>query len=148
MKKYKVIKVTNINKIEKINSEINGFDVSPKNKINKKNTIRVSKAKISDEGLIKCLINKKIDKKYSKIYQMVTDIVENDDDEDGTKMGILLNEIELFRSILKHKYAKYMEMEEYNSLENRMRLMEKEIKRKLMEIEEEKMSKKSAGRHR
>ena len=131
MKKYKVIKVTNINKIEKINSEINGFDVSPKNKINKKNTIRVSKAKISDEGLIKCLINKKIDKKYSKIYQMVTDIVENDDDEDGTKMGILLNEIELFRSILKHKYAKYMEMEEYNSLENRMRLMEKEIKRTL-----------------
>lgn len=147
MNKYKVIKVTNINKIEKFSSKIDGFDIKPKNSVNKKNTIKVSKAKISDESLIKCLINKKIDKKYNAIYQMVTEIV-TDEDNDGTKMGTLLNEIELFRSILKNKYSKYMETEEYNSLENRMHLMSKEIKRKLMEIEEEKLARKTSGRHR
>lgn len=147
MRKYKVIKVSNVNKIKKINKEMDGFDVNPKNNVSKKNTIRVSKAKISDENLIKCLINKKIDKRYSMIYQMVTEVAQ-DDDDDGTKMGILLNEIELFRSILKRKYAKYMEIEEYNSLENRMFLIGKEIKRKLMEIEEEKMARRNVGRHR
>ena len=78
---------------------------------------------------------------------MVTEIAE-DDNDDGTKMGILLNEIELFRSILKNKYAKYMELDEYHSLENRMYLMGKEIKRKIMELEEEKLARRSAGRRR
>ena len=63
MKRYKVIKVANINKIDTICDELHGFDIRPKNNVSKKNTIKVSKAKISDEELIKCLINKKIDKK-------------------------------------------------------------------------------------
>ncbi len=147
MKKYKVIKVTNINKIKNINTNIDGFEINPKNNISKKNTIRVSSAKINDDTLIKILINKKIDKRYNKIYQMVTEIA-TDDDSDDTKMGILLNEIELFRSILKNKYAKYMELEEFHSLENRMYLMSKEIKRKIMELEEEKLERKQVGRHR
>lgn len=145
--KYKVDKNANNKEIKKINSNLDGYDIKPKNEVNKKNTIKVSKAKINNENLIRCLINKKIDKRYSIIYQMVTEIA-TDDSDDGAKMGILLNEIELFRSILKNKYAKYMEMEEYHSLENRMYLMGREIKRKLMELEEEKLAQRNMGRHR
>ena len=146
-KKYKVVKACDIKHIKKIDSEIDGFVIKPKNNVKKKNTVTVNKAKIADKELIKFIINKKIDKKYMRIISLVDEVAE-EDDSDGTKLGQLLNEIELFRSILKNKYAKYMELEEYHSLENRLYLMSKEVKRRVMEYEEDKMYRKSSARKR
>ncbi len=147
MNKYKVIKISESKTSKDLNKTIDGFDIKPKNIVKKKNTVRVSNARIADKALIKFLINKKIDKKYNMIFVKITEIA-SDDDDDGSKMEQLLGEVELFRSLLKNKYAKYLDLDEYHSLENRMYLISKELKKRIMDLKEEKFIRRSSNRRR
>ena len=114
-----------------------GFDVKPKNKVKKSDSIDVSKVVFMSPTLIEKILNKKIDKEYKKILMMVGEIASSDDDDTGRMIGVL-NRVELFKSIIKKKYAKFMMEEQTEKLLKRLNLMGKEIKRRIYQIEEEK----------
>ncbi|MBQ7140724.1 MAG: hypothetical protein IJO32_04405 [Bacilli bacterium] len=114
-----------------------GFDVKPKNKLKKSDSIDVTKVVFMSPTLIEKILNKKIDKQYKKILMMVGEIASSDDDDTGRMIGVL-NQVELFKSIIKKKYANFMREEQTEKLLKRLNLMGKEIKRRIYQIEEEK----------
>ena len=121
-----------------------GFDVCPKNNIKKGNTINVNKVIFMSPTLIEKLLKKKIDREYKKILALLTEVATDDSDDTG-KLAIALNEVELFKSIIKKKYIKFMEEKKSEQLLKRLSLMSKELKRRIFEIEEEKLLKNQIG---
>lgn len=122
----------------------NGFDVKPKNKVKKSDSINVSKVIFMSPSMIEKIVNKKVDKQYNKIISLVEEVATDDSDDTSFMVGVL-NEVELFKSILIRKYAKHMLREQNEKLILRLNLMSKEIRRRIFEIEEEKISTRSMG---
>jgi len=122
----------------------NGFDVKPKNKVKKSDSINVSKVIFMSPSMIEKIVNRKVDKQYNKIISLVEDVATDDSDDTSFMVGVL-NEVELFKSILIRKYAKFMLREQNEKLILRLNLMSKEIRRRIFEIEEEKISTRSMG---
>jgi len=122
----------------------NGFDVKPKNKVKKSDSINVSKVIFMSPSMIEKIVNKKVDKQYNKIISLVEEVATDDSDDTSFMVGVL-NEVELFKSILIRKYAKNMLREQNEKLILRLNLMSKEIRRRIFEIEEEKISTRSMG---
>lgn len=114
-----------------------GYDVNPKNKFKKRETIDVTKVVFMSPTLIEKILNKKIDKEYKKILYLVSEIASDDSDDTGKMVGVL-NRVEHFKSIIRAKYAKFMRDDQTEKLLKRLNLMGKEIKRRVFEIEEEK----------
>ena len=115
-----------------------GYDINPKNKFKKKNTIDVTKVVFMSPTLIEKILNKKIDKEYKKILYLVSQIASDDSDDTGRMIGVL-NQVELFKSIIKKKYSKYMTDEQTDKIFKRLNIMGKEIKRRIFQIEEERI---------
>lgn len=135
---YVISKNTKNKEIEIIEYEQNmGFDVNPKNRVKKGNSISVSKVIFMSPTLIEKLLKKKIDREYKRILALLTEVA-TDDSDDTSKLSIALNEVELFKSIIKKKYSKFMEEVKTEQLLKRLNLMSKELKRRIFEIEEEK----------
>lgn len=142
-----VVSKNNTNKeIQVIEFEVNnGFDVNPKNKVKKQNTINVTKAIFMSPTLIEKILNKKIDKQYKNILKLVGEIISDDDSDDTALMVGVLNDVELFKSIIKKKYSKFMKEEQTEKLLKRLQIMSKELRKKVIEIEEEKNQNKIIG---
>lgn len=142
MKKGYIINKNNQNKemilIEYQNRLEIGYDVNPKNKFKKRNTIDVTKVVFMSPTLIEKILNKKIDKEYKKILYLVSEIATDDSDDTGRMIGVL-NQVELFKSIIRKKYSKYMTDTQTDKILKRLNLMGKEIKRRIFEIEEERI---------
>lgn len=115
-----------------------GFDIKPKNIFKKGNTINVNKVIFMSPTLIEKLLKKKIDREYKKILILLTEVAE-DDTDDTSKLAIALNEVELFKSIIRRKYSKFMSEKKSEELLKRLNLMGKELRRRIFEIEDEKM---------
>jgi len=122
----------------------NCFDVKPKNKVKKRDSINVSKVIFMSPTMIEKIVNRKVDKQYNKIISLVEDVATDDSDDTSFMVGVL-NEVELFKSILIRKYAKFMLREQNEKLILRLNLMSKEIRRRIFEIEEEKISTRNMG---
>jgi len=86
--------------------------------------------------LIEKILNKKINKEYKKILRIISEIATDEDDDTGRMIGVL-NQIELLKSIIRKKYAKFMTEAQTDKILKRLNLMGKEIKRRIFEIEEE-----------
>lgn len=135
---YVISKNTKNKEIEIIEYEQHsGFDINPKNKIKKGNSIDVSKVIFMSPTLIEKLLKKKIDREYKRILILLTEVA-SDDSDDTSKLSIALNQVELFRSIIKKKYSKFMDQIKTEQLLKRLGLMSKELRRRILEIAEEK----------
>ncbi|MBE6153289.1 MAG: hypothetical protein E7166_03605 [Firmicutes bacterium] len=144
-KGYVISKNTKNKEIEIIEYEQHtGFDISPRNKVKKGNSIDVSKVIFMSPTLIEKLLKKKIDREYKRILILLTEVAA-DDSDDTSKLSIALNEVELFKSIIRKKYSKFMEDKKTAQLLKRLELMSKELKRRIFEIEEEKQYNNSRG---
>lgn len=142
---YVISKNTKNKEIEIIEYEQHsGFDVNPKNRVKKGNTIDVNKVIFMSPTLIEKLLKKKIDREYKRILALLTEIA-TDDSDDTSKLSIALNEVELFKSIIRKKYSKFMENKKTEQLLKRLELMSKELRKKIFEIEEEKQYNNSYG---
>ena len=140
-----VISKNNKNKeINIIEYEKEGFDVKPKNKVKKSDSINVSKVIFMSPSMIEKIVHRKVDKQYNKIIKLVEEVATDDSDDTSFMVGVL-NEVELFKSLLIRKYAKFMLREQKEKLILRLNLMGKEIRRRIFEIEEEKISTRNMG---
>ncbi len=124
-----------------------GFDIKPRNQVKKSDSIDVSKVVFLYPSFIEKIITKKIDEKYKQILSLVGKIASDDDDDEGFLIGTL-GEVERFRSILKRKYAKFLEEEKLGKLNRKLDIMKKELKKIMDEYEEERELNKTTGKSR
>lgn len=124
---------------------MDGFVMASKKKIFHIANQNIKSVKIVNKKLAKPLVCAKVEKKYSQLIKMLTDLLVSDDDT-GENFNIVLNEIEKFRLEIKNKYRNYLDKEELEKMAKQLKIYNKEAKTKYMEICSELNNKKSNGK--
>lgn len=116
-------------------SKINGFRVTPKNKL-KYNGVKVNSLIIVKPSFIEKVLKKKVKRKLDYYLQYIISLM--DDDETGTTdLRFALNDLERYKSIVEYKYRKYLNQKYINLLLKKISILENEIKMKIIYNQEE-----------
>lgn len=134
---YKLIRETNTKHIAYLSCDFNGIKLKPK-KLNRKNLISASSLTIVDRDYCKTYSKKMVDKKLKKIYELIFNTI-TDDDTTTTDVVQVLGETEKFKSIINNKYKEYLEEKEIELIEKKINLLETELKRRIVDLELEKI---------
>lgn len=110
-----------------------GVSFSPKD-TNFQDMINVSKVVVINPSLIEKLVDKKCKRTLERIIKMTAVIYEEDDDT-GSGLAFILNEIEKFRQLLQSKYQEYMSQKEYKLYLKKLEIVENEVKLRKLVIE-------------
>lgn len=117
--------------------KMEGYDLSPKKNIKIKDAINVNKVVIINPSLMQKVAKKKIDLKFKKLLEFMTIIFDDDDDTtSGEAYREGLNEISKLRLEAKVKYQKYMEEEDYKTLEKKLDILEQELNSRIYYLEQ------------
>lgn len=117
-----------------INSYLDGLDITPKNNLNY-DGIMVNKLVLVNSEFIKVILKKKMKRKLETYLSFVVQYM-SDDEDDGSSINQILNDIKRYKQILNYKYRKYLEDKYTDSLLKKLSLLEKEFNMKLFMIEE------------
>ena len=112
--------------------EIHGYKFTPKGKRN--GTLEVKSITIIEPSMIEKVLLSKFSHRYRKLMNMVYLILNSDDDETSGALTIVLDEIAKMKSLLLHKYYKFIKKEKLKELLSRLEIIEMELKKKEMEI--------------
>lgn len=133
-KHYNIVKKNNDGSIVMLSfDKLNGFDISPKNKI-KYDGIVVNKMVILNKTLIEKLLKRKIKLKLESYLKLIMRLVENDD-SDGDTLREVLDDLARYKSIIKNKYIKYLDEVYINVLKKKIEIIEYELKKKIVQLE-------------
>ena len=102
----------------------------------KKNLYHLSNVKIIDSNMNDIIITTKFDNNFKKLIILVNNFLK-DEDADSSDAAIILDEIELIKSILKMKYNKLLKKEKEEHLLKKLQFLEKEVKKKEILLKEE-----------
>lgn len=119
--KYKKIKLNTTN--------LNGYIIKPKNKINY-DGISVKSMVIINIELIRTLLKKKIKKKLDLYLQFLISVLDEEDTDPGHLM-FALNDLDRYRRTVINNYQKYLEKKYMKILIDKMDLLEQELKSKI-----------------
>lgn len=123
-------------KIVELNYESNGYIFKPN--IRSTNMIQISNLSLFDEKIIKIVLNNKINKSFSRLYSIISSVL-NDEDTTSGDIIIALDEVAKEKAVILKKYSDYLEKQEKEELLKQLKLFEKELRNKIIyEIEEEK----------
>lgn len=114
--------------------DFSGYDLA-KTKKKVINGINVSKMMIVNQSFIEKVINKKVEKKFKALLELVASVSEGDEDPSSAMM-FALNEIEKFRRMIINQYASYMTKKQMELLDKKVKLVENEIKMKMYQYTE------------
>jgi len=126
-------------KIKKKNSKlldiliINGFPLPTKSNKFTINGEKITNIIITNKKLASPFVTKIVLKKYNKLIQKLTDHFISDEDP-GTAMSEVLNEIEKFKDEIKRKYRKYLKKKELEKMATELKLLQQEAKTKQVEL--------------
>lgn len=136
--RYLIIKEKDKKEIVYLESkDLKGYKITSKNKnIKLKDAINVSKMIIINPSFIEKTINKKINNKFKKLIDLLTDICESDDDPSGNLMHAL-NEIEKFKRELINKYIEYLNKEQLKLLDKKIKILEQQITSRIYYLSED-----------
>ncbi len=128
-----VIKKKNKNKkISKFKIKEEGYEFKPN--IRNTDLIKISSLIVYNQGMIEQVLVKKIDNSFRKLTSLVFNTI--NDDADGSGVCIALNELTKVKSNLMNQYKAYIKKNEYDKYMKRLNLYQKELKDKLIVIEE------------
>ena len=113
-----------------------GYDLSPKKNAKIEDAINVNKIVIINPTLANKVAKKKVDIKFKKLVQLLNIIFETDD-ETGTAYHQGLDELERLRQELVDKYKKYLEDDEYDTMDKKLGILEHELKVRLFYLQKE-----------
>ena len=116
--------------------KLDGYDLSPKKSVMIEDAINVNKIVIINPSLANKVAKKKIDIKFKKLVQLLNIIFESDDDT-GTAYHQGLDELERLRQELVDKYKKYLEDNEYDTMDKKLGILEHELKVRLFYLEKQ-----------
>ena len=138
-KRYYVVKDKNDKSITYFEyDKIDGYDITPKKSAKIEDAINVNKIVIINPTLANKVAKKKIDLKFRKLIELLNIIFESDDDT-GEAYHQGLNEVEKLKEELIDKYKKYLDSEEYDTMEKKLGILEHELKIRLFYLEKDKV---------
>ena len=138
-KRYYVVKDKNDKSITYFEyDKIDGYDITPKKNAKIEDAINVNKIVIINPTLANKVAKKKIDLKFRKLIELLNIIFESDDDT-GEAYHQGLNEVEKLKEELIDKYKKYLDSEEYDTMEKKLGILEHELKIRLFYLEKDKV---------
>lgn len=117
--------------------KIDGYDITPKKNVKIEDAINVNKIVIINPTLANKVAKKKIDLKFRKLVELLNIIFESDDDT-GEAYHQGLDEVERLKEELIDKYKKYLDSEEYDTMEKKLGILEHELKIRLFYLEKDK----------
>lgn len=112
--------------------QISGFDIRPKN--SNKYGISINKMIIVKPSMIEKLLLRKTKAKMEYFLKQVYFLIESDD-TDGDTLREALNDMTRYRNIINYKYNKFLSEKELKKLKKRFELLEQELKRKQMYLD-------------
>ena len=129
IKKYRLYK-KDIKEVKIIlNSNMDGYHIKPRNKI-EYDGITVNSMLIISLDLIKILIKKKIKKKLDLYLQFLISVLDEEDTDPGHLM-FALNDLDRYRRMVINNYQKYLEKKYLKILTNKFDLLEQELRSKI-----------------
>ena len=129
-KHYNICKRTNDGGLVILNVDtIKGFDITPKNSI-KYDGIVVNKMVIVNPSFVEKIVKRKIKLKLEKYLKLIISLI--DDDSSGDAYREALNDLTRYKSILDHKYKKYLDERYLNVLMKKIQVVEYELKSKIL----------------
>lgn len=145
---YKVIRIEQNLYFDNDIDDLINFPFGVKNKTYKIKEESVKNILIYQKELAYPLAKTQAIKKYEKLMRTLPDLLLNDDDDDGESIKEALSQIERFRQIIKNKYRSFLTKKELEQMAKKLKLMQKEAKERIIEINNSKIEEKSRSSHR
>ncbi len=114
--------------------EITGFSVPSRSKKFHVCNQSIKNIIIVNKKFAYPFVIKKVNSIYNKLISILTELLVSDDDS-GETFREALNQIERFRMEIKNKYRKYLKQKELEVMSKQLSTLQKEAKRRLIDIE-------------
>ncbi len=111
-------------------SKAKGFKVTPKNQI-KYDGVMVNQMVIINPSFIEKVLKRKIKRKLDSYLQyilQVLEMIENGEDEDGSLIEIVLNDLDRYRRTIMNNYREFLEQRYVELLMKKIALLERELR--------------------
>lgn len=109
--------------------KIEGYDLKAKSDAKFMDSINVSRVIVINPSFSEKIATRKMNSKFERILKLMNYIsMEDKDDDDGTKLDIVLNETTKFQRELINKYHKYVDEQKLELMLKKVEIIEKEIK--------------------
>ncbi len=131
MKNYIIKKKNKNKKIGKFNYEEEGYSFKPN--IKSPNLIKISSLNLMDKEATAPILEKKLNASFRKLAAIIYSIL-NDEDATSSDAIIALDEIAKEKSMIRNKYKEYLEKESLEKFLKRIKVMEQEVKEKIVEL--------------
>ena len=132
MKTFVIKKLPKNKKLDNPLNNIAGYKYIPKIK----SKLKISEVTIVSPEITGALITSSFNKKYKRILEFYLTSLDSDDtDSTNGNLMLALNEITRLRNIIIKKYLKILQKKESAHLLKRLKLIENEIRTKIIDIE-------------
>ena len=128
-------------------NKLKGFNFNPKNNI-KYDGIIVNKMVIIKPSMIEKVLKRKIKRKLDLYLKLIIKFIESNDESDDESLREALNDLTRYKSIISHKYKKYLDDRYLNILLKKIAILEYELNSKLMVLENQYYEEKETHRRR
>lgn len=119
----------------KINyKKITGYIVKPKGSFNY-DGVTVNKVVLIKPSIVENVLKRKIKIRMNNLIKNVLNLIEEDDD-DGSKYRIAMDEISRHRSIINNNYRIYLEQKYIENILRKIDILEMELKQKYLEVDD------------
>lgn len=108
-----------------------GFNFSPKNNINYDGIV-VNKMVIIKPSMVEKVLKRKIKKKLDLYLKLIIKFIESEDSDNGESLREALNDLTRYKSIIAHKYRKYLDEKYLMILVKKISILEYELNSKLL----------------
>ena len=126
--KYLLVKDKKEESLETDLKKISGFVFNPQNNI-KYDGILVDEIKLAKPELVEKVLKKKIKRKLSLYTQLIIELIDSSDEDDGT-IDIVLNDLERYKRVISNNYKAYLSKKYLDLLLKKIDLLENELKTK------------------
>lgn len=128
--KYLLVKDKKEENIETDLKKIPGFVFNPQNNI-KYDGILIDEVKLTKPELVEKILKKKIKRKLSLYTQLIIELIDSSEEDDGT-IDIVLNDLERYKRVINNNYKAYLSKKYLELLHKKIELLENELKTKQM----------------
>ena len=126
--KYLLVKDKKEENVETDLKKISGFVFNPQNNI-KYEGILIDEIKLTKPELIEKVLKKKIKRKLGLYTQLIIELIDSSDEDDGT-IDIVLNDLERYKRVINNNYKAYLSKKYLDLLLKKIDLLENELKKK------------------
>lgn len=121
-------------KIVEFKYEEIGYEFKPN--IHSPEFIQISNLHLMDENLINKILIKKAEKSFRRLAAIALSVINDEDSTTGDAV-IALDEIAKQKSIILKKYHKYLQKDQEEKLLKRLKVVEKDLKLRLIDLQEQ-----------